>query len=502
MQKLHCGKRRSNCLILRIAGIPDTGTQVGEPDTLQRENSSHALNTDPREILNNAPMGLLQIFIIALTLGLNAMDGIDVLSISLAAPSISDQWSLSETLLGWTMIMELIGMGIGSLLLGWIADMVGRRKVMFWCMAMMAIGMYMATTSAPALWSQFWQWLLTGLLGINMTTTFPDLLWLWFWRILTGLGIGGLLSAITALTAEFSNLKNRALCIFIMGIGYPIGGIVGSKIAGYLLAAYGNWHMIFYFGAALTVVFIPLFYFFIPESVHWLVRKQPDGALDKVNGIMKRLGHETVAALPEVKVGVSKKSIGDLFAPRLRGITSIIAAAYFLQIFTYYFVLKWVPKVVVNMGFTRSDGADMLMYANIGGVLGGILLGLLTLRLSVKHLTIVVLALSGICFIILGQTPADLRYFAFGVAFCGFFGNAGIIGLYALFPAAFPAYIRASGTGFVLSVGRFGAGLSPPFVGFLFDHGLTLPIVTLFISVGTFIGAFVLSFLKLEKKVE
>jgi len=471
-------------------------------DNVQRENSSHALLSDPREILNNAPMGRLQIFIIALTLGLNAMDGIDVLSISLAAPSISTQWNLSETLLGWTMIMELVGMGIGSLLLGWVADTVGRRKTMFWCMAMMAVGMYMATTSDPALWLWFWQ-TLTGLLGIEITTTFADVLWLWLWRILTGLGIGGLLSAITALTAEFSNLKNRALCIFIMGIGYPIGGIFGSKFAGYLLETYGNWHLIFYFGAALTVFFIPLFYFIVPESVHWLVRKQPDGALDKVNRIMKRLGHKSVAALPEVKTEVGKKSsIGDLFTPSIRWITTIIAVAYFLQIFTYYFILKWVPKVVVNMEFSQSQGAEMLMYANIGGVTGGIILGLLTLRFSVKHLTIAVLTLSGIFFIILGQTPEDLTNIAFRVAFCGFFGNAGIIGLYALFPAAFPTHIRASGTGFVLSVGRLGAGLSPPFVGFLFDQGFELAIVLLIISIGTFVGAGVLAFLKLKKSVE
>jgi benzoate transport len=439
--------------------------------------ASLVMNTDPREILDQSPMGRLQILIIALTLGLNAMDGIDVLSISLAAPALAKLWNLSGFLLGVTTIMELVGMGIGSFALGWVADTIGRRKTMFFCMAAMAIGMFMATTSG-------------------------NVYQLWAWRILTGLGIGGLLSAITAITAEFSNLNKRALCIFVMGIGYPIGGIVGSKIAGQLLTAYGDWRMIFYFGAVLTVVLIPLFHFTIPESVHWLVRKQPAGALDRVNGIMKRLGHETVASLPEVSTQVRKRPVRDLFAPGLVGITTIIAVAYFLQIFTYYFVLKWVPKVVVDMGFTQAQGADMLMYANIGGVLGGICLGLLTLRFSVKWLTIAVLALSGVFFIVLGRTPNDLNYFALLVAFCGFFGNAGIIGLYALFPAAFSTYLRATGTGFVLSVGRLGAGLSPPFVGLMFDHGLTLGAVTALISIGTFLGAGVLAFLKLARTTE
>ncbi|MEJ2111002.1 MAG: MFS transporter, partial [Acidobacteriota bacterium] len=120
------------------------------------------MNTDPREIIDKSPMGRLQILIIALTLGLNAMDGIDVLSISLAAPDLAKLWDLSELFVGLTTIMELVGMGIGSFALGWVADTVGRRKTMFWCMALMAIGMFMATTSANVY--QLWAWrILTGL---------------------------------------------------------------------------------------------------------------------------------------------------------------------------------------------------------------------------------------------------------------------------------------------------------------------------------------------------
>ena len=321
------------------------------------------MNTDPRETIDHSPMSLFQIFIIVITVGLNAMDGIDVLSISLAAASIAKEWNLNEFVLGFLLSMELIGMGIGSITLGYVADITGRRKTMLGCLIMMAVGMFMVTQSA------------------NVTQ-------LSIWRIITGLGIGGLLAAITAITAEFSNLKNRALCICMMAIGYPIGGIFGSKIAAWLLNTYDEWRLIFYFGAAITVFFIPLFYFVVPESIHWLVRKQPAGALDKVNKTLKRIGHSAITALPEVTTEVRKKSYSDLFARGLIRITIIITVAYILQIATYYFILKWVPKVVVNMGFSQGDGADMLMYANVGGVLGGITLGLLTLRVGVKNLTI------------------------------------------------------------------------------------------------------------------
>lgn len=419
-------------------------------------------------------MSLLQIFIIAVTVGLNAMDGIDVLSISLAAAGIAKEWNLSELVLGFVLSMELIGMGIGSIALGWVADTIGRRKTMLGCLAMMAIGMFMVTVSA------------------NVTQ-------LSIWRIVTGVGIGGLLSAITAITAEFSNLKKRALCICMMAIGYPIGGIFGSKIAGWLLDTYDEWRLIFYFGAALTAFFVPLFYFVVPESVHWLVRRQPKGALDKVNKTLKSIGHSAIAVLPEITLEARKKSFGDLFSPGLRRITVIITVAYLLQVLTYYFILKWVPKIIVNMGFSQGDGADMLMYANVGGVLGGIILGLLTLRARVKNLTMTTLALSAVFITILGTTT-DLNFFAFFVALCGFFGNAGTIGMYALFPAAFPTHVRASGTGFTIGMGRGGAYLSPIIVGYMFQRGLSLPMVTMLISIGAFIASGILLFLKLEKR--
>jgi len=433
------------------------------------------MNTDPRETLDKSPMGMLQIFIIAITVGLNGLDGFDVLSISFASNGIKTQWGLDHTTLGFVLAMELIGMAIGSIALGWVADTIGRRKIMLGCLVTMALGMFMVAISS-------------------------NIVQLSIWRIITGIGIGGLLAAITAITAEFSNLKNRALCISIMAIGYPLGGVIGGEIASRLLTHY-DWRAIFYFGAAVTVLFIPVFFFMVPESIHWLVRKQPAGALDKVNATMKRLGHKAVATLPEIATEARNKSMGDLFSPGLRRITTIITAAYFLQITTYYFILKWVPQVIVDKGFSDVSGADMLKFANFGGLLGGIILGLLTLRVEVRKLTIATLVLSAVFITLLG-TMTDLNSFAFIVTLCGFFGNAGIIGMYALFPAAFPTHVRASGVGFVVGMGRGGAYLSPIIVGFMFDRGLSLPMVTMLISIGAVIGACVLIFLKLNKTAE
>jgi benzoate transport len=432
------------------------------------------MNADPRETIDHARMSLLQIFIIAITMGLNGLDGIDILSISFASTGIAAEWGIDKGGLGIVLSMELFGMAAGSIALGWVADVIGRRKTMISCLITMAIGMF-------------------------MVTTVDNLIELSIWRIITGLGIGGLLSAITAITAEFSNLKNRHLCVSLMAIGYPIGGIIGGEIARRLLAEF-DWRYVFYFGTALTTFFIPLFFFVVPESVYWLVRKQPAGALEKVNKTLKRIGHKTIEILPEVTPEVRKKSFGDLFATGLRRTTIIITVAYFLQITTYYFILKWLPSVVVGMGFSASEGANMLKYANIGGATGGAILGLMTLRLDLKKLTMATLGLSAVSITILGVTPTDLNYIKVVAALCGFFGNSGIVGMYALFPASFPTHVRASGTGFAVGVGRGGAILSPIIVGFMFQAGLPLPIVSMIISTGALIAVVVLVFLKLERK--
>ncbi len=154
------------------------------------------MSQDPREVIDQSAMTSLQIAIIAIMFGLNALDGFDILSISLALPGIAEEWGINKAALGIVASMELIGMGLGSLFLGTAADKLGRRPTTLGCLAVMALGMFMVTA--------------TG-----------SIFWLSFWRVVTGVGIGGLLTAITALSAEFSNSRRRDFCISMMAIGYP-----------------------------------------------------------------------------------------------------------------------------------------------------------------------------------------------------------------------------------------------------------------------------------------
>src|ERR671913_1706180 len=104
------------------------------------------MNTDPRDLIARSPMSRLQVAVVGITIGLNALDGFDVLSISFASPGIMAEWGIDRAALGIVLSMELIGMALGSVLLGGIADRVGRRPTILGCLTLMVLGMFMATT--------------------------------------------------------------------------------------------------------------------------------------------------------------------------------------------------------------------------------------------------------------------------------------------------------------------------------------------------------------------
>src|SRR5262252_6464422 len=426
---------------------------------------------DPRDILAKSPMSVMQLLIVGITIGLNALDGFDVASISYASPGIAKEWGIDRGALGIVLSMEVFGMALGSIFLGGLADRIGRRRTVLGCVTVMALGMFMATT-------------VRGLVDLSI------------WRVVTGLGIGGMLAAINAVAAEFSNARRRDFSVSLMSIGYPIGAVTGGLLAASLLVTH-SWRSVFYLGASATTILIPLVFFFVPESVHWLTQKQIPGALDQINGTLRRLGHEAVLSLPELPAAARKQSVADIFKPGLLNITVLVTLAYFFHIVTFYFILKWVPKIVADFGFPASSAAGILVWTNVGGAIGGAIVGILTLRFGIKGLTIGSLIFSTVAVAWFGRTPHHLTLLSTVCAFGGFFTNGAIVGLYALFAKAFPTYVRATGTGFAIGMGRGGSVLAPIIAGFLFEGGYTLPTVALTMALGSTMAAAVLLFLKL-----
>jgi MFS family permease len=310
--------------------------------------------SDPRAIIENGAMGWRQWAAVALTVGLNALDGFDVLSSAFAGPGIKQEWHLAPDGLGAVLSMELIGMGVGSLLFGGMADKYGRRPTILGCLLLMAIGMFAATTS-----------------------TSPQTLSIY--RVITGLGIGGMLSATNAVVFEVSSRKHRSFALALMVIGYPLGAFGGGLIAASLLETHG-WRSVFMFGGIMTTLFVPLVLIFVPETPAWLAQARPTNALTKINHTLRRFGHQALDALGPQAKHEQDASLADIFRPAYRRATLVLSLGYAAHALTFYYILKMAPSIIsdpqfAGQSFTKSQGASVLAYANLGGALGGACFG-------------------------------------------------------------------------------------------------------------------------------
>lgn len=428
----------------------------------------------PQQVIDTHAMSAWQIAAVAVTILLNALDGFDVLSISFAAPGIADEWGLKRDALGWVLSMELIGMAVGSIVLGGAADQYGRRPTILACLVAMTLGMYMvAGTSSIAELS--------------------------IWRVITGLGIGGMLAAVNALVAEFSNRKWRNVSLSLMVIGYPLGAVGGGLVARTLLEG-GDWRSIFIFGAMATAAFIPLVLIFIPESPAFLAEKQPPQALKRIARTFARFGLPVFNALEPVSYAKGEKSPFDIFRPSLIRTTLLVTFAYFTHVSCYYFFMKWIPKIVVDLGFEATSAADILIWAMLGGATGGAVYGVLTHWFGIKPVTIGALLGSFVMVSLFGRTAPDLNMLALVAGITGFFINGAAVAFYVILARAFPVHVRASGTGFGIGVGRAGAVAGPALAGILFAGGMPLADVMMLMATGSLLAALAIYFLSLTNK--
>lgn len=404
-----------------------------------------------------------QVALVALCIALNANDGFDVLAISFAAPGIAQEWNVDAATLGVVLSMELVGMAVGSVLIGNIADRIGRRPTILACLTLMTVSMCLTAIAS----------------NISMLS---------LTRIATGLGIGGMLSATSAMVAEYSNAKRRSLNVVLNIAGYSAGAILGGLVASSLLDG-GNWRSVFVLGASFTAAALPLAWLLLFESVDSLSDRQPPDALIKVNRILGKMEHEPITALPPNSGLERKRSITALFSQDLARPTTLLTLAYFAQIMLFYYVQKWVPKIVVDMGYDDSQAGRILVAANIGNLASAVLLGLISQKIPIRPLVIGSMIMSFFAVLIFGSGISNLTQLSVSVAAAAFFINAGVVGIYPIFAETFPAHLRASGIGFAIGVGRGGSAIGPIAAGALFAAGSSVVMVSALMGAGGLIAA-------------
>lgn len=435
------------------------------------DNSATLTNDSALEVLKREPMGRLQWSIVLICIGILALDGYDVLSIAFAAPGLTAEWSISKSVLGVVLSLELVGMALGAIFIGSLTDSKGRRPTMLIGLITLTIGMAVAGMA-------------------------PNIYVLGAARIFTGISIGGLLATATATSSDYCNDKNRALAVTLVAGGFAFGVYLGATFLSPLLKQY-DWRITFYLGAFASLIFIPLVYFLVPETVSYLERKRPDGALTQVQGIMRRLGHDAPRALSVVEQQADcSSSTSDLFKPAFFLTTIILVIAYFGNLATYYYFVKWIPSIVTDMSYAASEATQVLGVISLGGVIGSIGMSVLSRFVSVKPLMVISLIGASIGVAIFPHymdTLESMKTIGFMAGACMF---AAIAGAFGLFVASFPSSLLGSGSGLVLGIGRGGAVLGPMVPGVLFSAGIALPIVAMIMASGSLIAGLSVCFLR------
>lgn len=429
---------------------------------------------DPRPSLAYTPMHRRQILAIAVCIALNALDGFDVLAISIVAPLIVAEWNIDRASLGIVLSGELFGMALGSIFIGGLADRYGRRPTILACLLAVGFGMF-ATAAA------------------NSIATLVAL------RVLTGLGIGGMLASINAIVSEYASERRRPLVIAINLIGYPIGAIIGGSLSSILLAETREWQLVFILGGGFTLAAVPFVVMWLPESVQWLLNCRPRHALARINAVLRYLGQPEITRLPpvvgQVEGQMPRLSTAALFQPQHIRVTILLSAAYLAHIITFYYPLKWIPNIVVDLGYPPSAAAEVLVWANVGGGVGALLLGFLSQRFPLRNIILPAMILAFFCVTVFGFGLANLTQLSLVAAATGCFNNIALTGLYALLASVYSPQLRAGGTGFVIGIGRGGAVAAPIIAGLLFAKGAGLLMVSTAMGIGSLLAALLIALL-------
>ena len=352
---------------------------------------------------------------------INMQDGFDLLAISFAANAISTDWGIQRSELGWVFSAALFGMLFGATFLSPYADRFGRKIITIIGLLLSGIGMIMAAVS-------------------------PNIMWLLIGRLITGVGVGAIITSLNTLAAEYAGPKLRSTMISIFQLGFPIGAILAGYICLWLLDV-GTWRHVFAFGAGLSFVFVPIV-LFLPESPEYL--KQ----VENVN---------------RAKPG----KLTSLFSKTYRSRTLLISILFFLQLMVLYFLLSWVPKLIEDMGHSAADGNRAGRLINLVGMLGIFVIGFVALRVDVTKVTAFFYIGLAIMLALIASLSPSLFAITSLIAITGFFTHGAMIGLYSTVPSLYPVELRAAGSGWAIGISRLGAVFGPLIGGYLLGFGVS-----------------------------
>lgn len=400
---------------------------------------------DIKQHIAHNPMSRYQWLVVGIAVVLNILDGFDVLAVAFTAKSIKTELGLDNAQIGTLISAGLIGMTIGALTLGPAADRFGRRPLLIGSTALAALGM-----------------LLTYFAHSTEAIAFS--------RLVTGIGVGGILPCTNVLVSEYASKKWRGLAIAVYASGFGVGALLGGISAVALQDAYG-WRAVFLTGAVLTGLAFASLFVLLPESVDYLANKRPQGYLDKLKTIAAKIGLPDNWTLPEQAAAAAKAPFMRLFERDNIRTTLLIWVAFIAVTASFYFISSWTPALLEEAGMAKTKSQTVGMAISIGGTFGSLVFGLFASRFHIQKTLIVFTVLSAVAVTVFVLFGSNLTLGLVLAVALGFLVNGCIAGLYALNPTLYAAEYRSTGVGTALGMGRIGSIVSPMLVGILLDAG-------------------------------
>jgi AAHS family 4-hydroxybenzoate transporter-like MFS transporter len=436
-----------------------------------------AAEIDLSELIEGQKLGLYQISILALLGAIMFFDGYDMQVLGYAAPAMLKAWNIQKAQFGLVFGVGMTGFMLGAAMLGQLGDRVGRKK-----MIVSGTLLFGACTAASGL-----------------VTTLNALFLL---RFIAGIGMGGTVPNCIALSAEFAPVKTRATKVSTMYVGYTLG----SALSGFIAAKYiplAGWPIVFYIGGIAPLLLLPVLAVGLPESVRFLALQQ--GNTETLAKILARL-RPGLRFEPGVRFVTQEQKqpglpVRYLFTEGRGSITLLLWLAVIGSLMALHFFTSWLPTVIASGGVPVAHAIIATALFQLGGMIGCLFVGRLLDRYGA---TAVGVGLVGAVVSIasVGWAGGSEGTLIVLVSFAGFFLIGAQVGELVLPGMIYPTYIRSTGAGWAVGIGRFGSILGPVIGGVLITLGLSLPQLFLCAAAPTLGSALAVFLLRSRARVE
>ena len=402
------------------------------------------------ERLENLPVGSFQYKLLIVT-GLGWLfDAMDTGLISFVLPIISKEWGLTPAQAGWIGSVGLIGMALGAVVSGMIADRIGRKFVFSATIIMYSVA--------------------TGLCALSWS--YESLL---FFRFFVGFGLGGELPVAATLMSEYAPTNLRGRFIVLLESFWGLGWLVAAVIAYVFIPEYG-WQIAFIIGT-FPALYVFLIRLHMPESIRYLLSKNKiEEAKDIILNIEEELKVESKPFKSELSIAEKNQlnavapNPSALFSKQFRIRTIMLWIAWFVIVFSYYGIFTWLPSIVFAQSLEVVKSFEYVLIMTVAQLPGYFAAAWLVEVIGRKYTLSSFLLMSGVCAFFFGSAESSSALLAWGVGMSFF--NLGAWGvIYTYTPEQYPTSIRALGSGWAAGFGRIGGMIAPVLAGVLMTNG-------------------------------